>query len=135
MKQRRVGIGLVVLLIAERPHRDQPAGNKPCELALNRAGSDSGQADQLGCVVTAAGLAEEEPEHALLRTGEKSIREARASAPGSNFRSDDWLHTQNGHHYTQTEHTRTRYVGSMTYSSSNSAQRGFADQALAVFLG
>src|SRR5215475_9012361 len=104
MKERRVGVGLVVLLIADRTHRDEAASDQASQFALDSSGSRTHQRDQLGRVVTAAGLPEEESEHALLGASEKGVSERCIELSTPQFGSDERFHTQNGYHYTQTEH-------------------------------
>jgi len=105
VEERRVRIGLVVSLVSDGAYGDESTADQASKLTLHGARSSTRQRDQLGRIVTAGWLAEEEPEHALLRAGKQCIREGRAKSSGRYFRSDDRFHTQNGNDCTQTEYT------------------------------
>ncbi len=62
MKDRRVAPGLVVLLVAGAGHRHETGIGQARELPVDGAGAALGEADQLGALVAALGLAEQQPE-------------------------------------------------------------------------
>ena len=76
LEDRAVGIGLVVLLLADALDGDQAAGGQPLQLALHGAGAGPGELDQLAGEEAAGRLAEQQRQHALLGGGEKRVGEA-----------------------------------------------------------
>ena len=75
LEDGRVGIGLVVLLVADRSQGDEPAASERGQLALHRARAHASQADQLVCVEAPRRLAEQQREDALLCSREERIGE------------------------------------------------------------
>ena len=71
---RRIGVGLVVLLVTHRPNSHKPTLRQPCQFALDTARTHACQRDQLGRVKAAVRLPEQQAQDALLRAGKQSFR-------------------------------------------------------------
>ena len=75
-EHRRVGVGLVVLLVADALHRHQAAVGQAFEFALDGAGAGADAGDQFGGVEAASGLAEQQGQDPLLGGGEQGVGQA-----------------------------------------------------------
>lgn len=77
-EDRRIPIGLVVLLIPDSRDRDQPAFGEANQLAMYCACAGTCQRDHLGALKAPAWLAGEKSEHALLDRREEHVRQSGA---------------------------------------------------------
>src|SRR5690606_7674575 len=123
------------LLVADRLRRDQPHLRQPGQLPVHAAGARTGQADQLGALVAALRLAEQQAQHPLLDRGEQHVgqrggRSGRRRIGG--FRSHFGnTHTRNGNDHTRNGNALCR-LGGQAASSSAMASSGDASSSSAA---